>query len=64
MHILNDTQINQISAGSGAAITGTTALCFALYFYYAQENKYGLKFQEMEKRLEKLEALANLSSSE
>lgn len=63
MYTLNPFQINHISAGSGAAITGTTAFFFACYLYYTQEDQNNVKFKELENRLSKLEALANLTNT-
>lgn len=63
MHTLDALQVNHISAGSGAAITGTTAFFMALYLYYNQEDQNNIKFKEIENRLSKLEASANMTVS-
>lgn len=62
MYTLNSLQINHISAGAAGAITGTTAFLFALYLYYNQEDQNSMKFKELENRISKLEALANLTN--
>lgn len=61
MQTLNHIQTTHVSAGSAVGITGTTALIFALCLYYTQEDQNKVKFQELENRLSKLEALANLN---
>ena len=53
MHLLDNNQINHISAGAAGAITGTTAFCVALYLYYTQEDQNKVKFKELETRLSK-----------
>lgn len=66
MRLLNNVQINQISgsAGNAFAVTGSTALFFALYFYYTQKNESVSAFEKIEERVSKLELLVSAQAEQ